>query len=412
MLTYEMRPSRMLHFPAPELVVERVALDRDPAGLTDEADELVDLLLRLRARARGVEDLLTHDRSLDVVRTEVQRDRCERHAHHDPVGLDVRHVVEHQPREREHLEVVRAGRVPPPAPLEDRVLGMERERDEREEAAAAVLLVAQPEDVVDPLLVRLDVAVEHRAVRRDPEPVCGVVDVEPDLRALLAGRYEPAHAVGEDLGAASGKRAQPCVLELAQHVLVREPGERRHVVDLGGRVALEVHPRERLVQRRDRVAVVAEVHVRVLAVDHVDLGEPRHLTLREHVLDELLGAERVRLRLLPGRCERAELALHAADVRLVHVEVLDEVDVVRAAANATGDIGELAEREDVVRLENRHSVLEVEPRASLDLVPDRCQRVSQGKNGDQKLLSTTASARASSSARRTVPSRLAWALLA
>ena len=123
----------------------------------------------------------------------------------------------------------------------------------------SVLLVAQPEDVVDPLLVRLDVAVEHRAVRRDPEPVRGVVDVEPDLRALLAGRHEPAHAVGEDLGAAARERAQPGVLELAQHLLVREPGERRHVVDLGGRVALEVHVRERLVQRRDRVAVVAEV---------------------------------------------------------------------------------------------------------------------------------------------------------
>ena len=117
-------------------------------------------------------------------------------------------VVEHQPREREHLEVVGAGRVAPPAALEDRVLGMERERDEREEAAGAVLLVAEPEDVVDALLVRLHVPVEHRAVRRDPEPVRGVVDVEPDLGRLLARRDEPAHAVGEDLGAATRERAE------------------------------------------------------------------------------------------------------------------------------------------------------------------------------------------------------------
>ena len=73
---------------------------------------------------------------------------------------------------------------------------------------------------------------------------------------------------------------------------------------------------------------------------------------------------------------------------------------------------EFSQREDVVGLEDRHPVLEVEPRAGLDLVPDRRQRVPQGENGDQKLLSTTASASASSSARRTVPSRLAWALLA
>ena len=108
----------------------------------------------------------------------------------------------------EHLQVVGAGRVPPAAPLEDGVLRMERERDEGEEAAGPVLLVAQAEEVVDALLVRLDVPVEHRAVRRDPQPVRGVVHVEPDLGRLLARRDEPPHAVGEDLGAAARKRAE------------------------------------------------------------------------------------------------------------------------------------------------------------------------------------------------------------
>ena len=113
--------------------------------------------------------------------------------------------------------------------------------------------------------------------------------------------------------------------------------------------------------------------MRVLAVDHVDLGEPGHLALREHVLDELLGRERVRVLLLPRRRERAELALHAADVRLVQVQVLDEVDLVRAAAQAAREVGELAEREQVVRLEDRDAVLEVEALSGLDLLPDRLQ---------------------------------------
>ena len=147
------------------------------------------------------------------------------------------------------FEVVGAGRVPPAAPLEDGVLGMEGERDEGEEAAGLVLLLAQPQEVVDPLLVRLDVAVEHRAVRRDAEPVRRVVREEPEVRVLLARRDQPAHAVGEDLGAAAGERAEPGRLQLAQHLLVREPGERRHVVDLARRVELEVHVRQRLVQR-------------------------------------------------------------------------------------------------------------------------------------------------------------------
>ena len=85
-----------------------------------------------------------------------------------------------------------------------------------------VLELAQPEQVVDALLVGLDVPVEHRAVRRDPEPVRGAVDVEPVVRMLLAGRDEPPDAVGEDLGAAAGQRAEPGVAQLAQHLLVRE----------------------------------------------------------------------------------------------------------------------------------------------------------------------------------------------
>ena len=144
--------------------------------------------------------------------------------------------------------------------------------------------------------------------------------------------------------------------------------------------------------------------MRVLAVDHVDLGEPGDLALREHVLDELLGGERVRVLLLPRRRERAELALHAADVRLVHVEVLDEEDLVRPAANAAREVGERAELEQVVGLEDRDAVVEVEALSGLDLLPDRLQRLWR-ENGDQLLLSTTARVSASSSSRRGAPSR-------
>ncbi len=100
---------------------------------------------------------------------------------------------------------------------------MERERDEREEPTGAVLLLAEAEQVLDPLLVGLDMAVEERAVGRDPEPMRRVVDVEPDVRVLLARRDEAADAVGEHLGAAAGERSEPGRLELAQHLLVGQP---------------------------------------------------------------------------------------------------------------------------------------------------------------------------------------------
>jgi hypothetical protein len=144
--------------------------------------------------------------------------------------------------------------------------------------------------------------------------------------------------------------------------------------------------------------------MRVLAVDHVDLGEPGDLALAEHVRDELLPREGVGVLLLPRRCECAELALHTADVRLVDVEVLDEEDLVGAAANSPREVGERAELEEVVRLEDRDAVGEVETLPGLDLLPDRLQRV-QLENGDQLLLSTTALVSASSSSRRGAPSR-------
>jgi hypothetical protein len=107
----------------------------------------------------------------------------------------------------------------------------------------------------------------------------------------------------------------------------------------------------------------------------VELGEAGDLALREDVRDELLGRERVRMLLLPRRRECAELALHAAHVRLAHVEVLDEEDLVRSAPYAPREIGERPELEQVVRLEDRDPVVEVEPLSGLDLLPDRLQRL-------------------------------------
>jgi len=99
------------------------------------------------------------------------------------------------------------------------------------------------------------------------------------------------------------------------------------------------------------------------------------------VLDELVAGQRVRVLLLPCLRERAELALHAADVRLVEVEVLDEVDLVAAAAEPPGEVGQLAEGEQVVRLHQREPVLEVEPLARFDLLADRGQRLQRVENG-------------------------------
>ena len=314
-----------------------------------------------------------------------------------------------------HLQVVGARRELESAALEDGVLRMERERDEREEPAGRILLLAQSQHVVDALFVGLDVTVEQRAMRRDPHLVRGVVNVEPVLGRLLAGRDQLAHARREDLGAAARERTEARVLQDVQHLFVRAALELRHVMDLGGRIELQVHVGKRGLQLAQYIRVELEVDVRVLAVDAMDLGEARELVLRECVLDKVVSADRVRILLLLRLREGAELAFHAADVRLVQVEVLDEVDLVATAAHAARQIGELAECEQVIRFHEGESVLEVEAFARFDLLANGCERVDGVE--DRHLppylsLLTTACVSDSSSSRCSSPLRHARALLA
>ena len=124
----------------------------------------------------------------------------------------------------------------------------------------------------------------------------------------LPGRRASA-PVGEDLGATARERPEPRGLQLAQHRLVRDAGELRHVVHFAGREELQVDVRHRVVELRDDLDVVAEVDVRALAPDHVDLGEPGQLALAHRILDELLRRVRVRARLLLRDGEGAELVL-------------------------------------------------------------------------------------------------------
>ena len=125
----------------------------------------------LRRLAAGVVvDLLVDHRAVDVVGAEAQGDLGRLDAEHDPVRLDVREVVEHQPADRHRLQVHHARRLGDVRPCRD-VVGMKRQRDERLEAAGLVLQLAQAEQMVDAVLRLLDVAVEHGRVRAQAELV-------------------------------------------------------------------------------------------------------------------------------------------------------------------------------------------------------------------------------------------------
>ena len=121
-------------------------------------------------RAGLVVDPLVDHRALHVVAAEAERDLGEERRHHGPVGLDVGNVVEEEPADRDVLQVlVAGGGGADPAHLLTQlvVVGVVGQRDVGEEAAGLVLQRAQHAEVLDPVLGRLHVAVEHGAVGRE-----------------------------------------------------------------------------------------------------------------------------------------------------------------------------------------------------------------------------------------------------
>ena len=114
-------------------------------------------------------------------------------------------VVEHEPADGHGAEVVQPGRA-----LQVGQFGavwVERQGNERLEATGLVLKFSQSDEMVDAMLRRLDMAVEHGGVGLDAEPMGRAVDFEPGFGIGLGGADLLAHFGSEDLGAAAGQTA-------------------------------------------------------------------------------------------------------------------------------------------------------------------------------------------------------------
>src|SRR2546425_6393696 len=343
-------------------VVERVPFDRDLAGVTDDAEELLARESRRGFGARHVLDALVFEGAVHVVGAEVKGDRSRVLTEEHPVRLDVWKVVEQQARGRDRAEIV-GGRRGPRHEL--RRPHLVRQRDERQEPARRVLLGSEPQQVIDPLRQRLDMAVEHRRVRPDAERMGDAVDLAPAVAVGLARVAEElGHPRREDLGAAARHRLEPGGLEARQGLRRLDLPAPPEVVDLGGGEGLDLNRGARGVQPGDHALVVLERPIRVVTTDDVDLAN----LVAHHahdVLDRVL--EGPRFAFLPR--EAAKGAGENADVRRRDVAVEDEIDAL-ALALGLGVIGHAPEAEQVLGLEEREAVAPVEPFSLLNLLPD------------------------------------------
>ena len=129
-------------------------MSRSTASKPASVDERDDLLLVVLTslpfdfdRVASGELAAVGDGAVEVVRAEVEGGLGESLAEHDPVGFDVVEVVEHQARDGDGLKIVDARRAGQMREL--RARRVEGERDEALKAARLVLLLAQPDEMVD-----------------------------------------------------------------------------------------------------------------------------------------------------------------------------------------------------------------------------------------------------------------------
>ena len=277
----------------------------------------------------------------------------------------MREVVEEESRGRDRPQRVGRRRLPR---HELRVADLVDERDKGQEPAGDVLLGAEPEQVVDALGLRLDVTVQHGRVGGEPEGMRDAVDFAPPVRIGLARVGEgPGDALGEDLRAPARHRVKAGRLQAGQRLLGLDLPPPPEIIDLGRRERLDLHLGPPDVHRLDHPLEVLEGPVGMVAADDVHLAHavPDH---PEDVLDRVL--EGAGLAGLSG--EVAELAREHADVRRVDVAVDDEVDA-GAVPPRLHVVREPAEPEQVIRLEEEHSVVAGETLVRSHLVPDRGQ---------------------------------------
>ena len=325
-------------------------------------------------------DRLVHDRADEVVGPEEEGNLRKLRSDLDPVRLDMREVVEQQPRCRDHpqIELPRClGKV-----SEGRVRRVERQRDEPREAAGLVLEGAQAQQVVHAVFGGLDGAVEDRSVRSDTEEVALPRDLEPALARDLVLADHVADPLLENLGAAARAGVHAGVLQLADGVGDRAVSDSRDPVELDHRPRLAVHAGEPLLQSAEKPGVVLEGPGRVEASDDVKLRDRFGVSLAR-LFDALSDRHLVPAGLIDLLRPGAERAIDPAEVRRVQVPV--DVVIREVAVTLFADeVGEPARPEEVARREDPDSVVERQPLAGENLLGDG-REIGAAEGGERNL---------------------------
>src|SRR3990167_8561827 len=167
------------------LSIKRISLHRTPPRLFNESYNLGHRQLLRRIGPCRMGYPLHHHSAIYIVYPEAQRYLGKLYAQHNPEGLYVGEIVQHQPADGQGLQVKSGSS--PRKPLQKGVIGVKRKRDKRHKSAGLVLEPSERKHVVCPLLGRLHVSVQHGGVAPQTETVSLAHNTQPALSRQLVG---------------------------------------------------------------------------------------------------------------------------------------------------------------------------------------------------------------------------------
>src|SRR6266850_2526751 len=187
--------------------VQSVAFNGFTSGFAYQANQFFAAHSLRRGGTGVVINLLLNDRAVDIVNSETQGYLCNFGGKHLPVGLDMGKIIEHQAADGEVLDVQEtggSGQV-----LQRSVVWMEGERNERLESAGFILQGSEFHQVVDPVFVIFNVAIEHGRIRPQTQPVGNARRFQPLGAINLVVAYDAAYAVRKNFCTATRQRINP-----------------------------------------------------------------------------------------------------------------------------------------------------------------------------------------------------------
>ncbi len=314
--------------------------------------------------SQGVGDLVMTDGPVQVIRPVPEGQLGDLWRDHDPEGLDVGKVIQEQAGDGDLPQILlpRGHR----NMLELGPGGIEGQRNEALKPFRLVLELPDVEEVLDLLLDRLDMTVEHGGVRLEPCPVDLAGHLEPSLVIQLGAKELLMHPVTEDLGSAAGNAGKARALEILEDVpqrLFRRPGD---LGQLDHGKGLDLRLGTGRTDRPEDVQIVLIGEFRVDPGDHMDLADHLIAVFLE-TGDDIVWRERVAPGVAGRGVEGAEFAQLVADVGVVDVEVADVVGGIAVHA-LPDDIGQGTHRGQLRRPVEAQAIVIVQALALDDLL--------------------------------------------